>query len=254
MDRKAEEALSNPDAEIQTEEQRAAALKVAKFELLTKSFWDPDAAQQHARNMERERARKNASASQDARSKTPGGSEHNADVTPVQEYTPLVPEQWKQGFLELKEIHVMKMPRVLQTLFYLLRYKREDICERDTNKLDFKKVKALIKDDLFIKMSLYKVQGPSMDDYIAYQKLAFLRKNLEAIEEEKVEEFSMVLAKIYRWVVTAIELRIEDVQSRRNHSAFLRYEREQAIKEDAARTEKRQAALDEKQQEHEAVQ
>ena len=71
-----------------------------------------------------------------------------------------------------------------------------------------------------------------MDDYIAYQKLAFLRKNLEAIEEEKVEEFSMVLAKIYRWVVTAIELRIEDVQSRRNHSAFLRYEREQAIKED----------------------
>lgn len=93
-----------------------------------------------------------------------------------------------------------------------------------------------------------------MDDYIAYQKLAFLRKNLEAIEEEKVEEFSMVLAKIYRWVVTAIELRIEDVQSRRNHSAFLRYEREQAIKEDAARTEKRQAALDEKQQEHEAVQ
>ena len=51
----------------------------------------------------------------------------------------------------------MKMPRVLQTLFYLLRYKREDICERDTNKLDFKKVKALIKDDLFIKMSLYKV-------------------------------------------------------------------------------------------------
>jgi len=93
-----------------------------------------------------------------------------------------------------------------------------------------------------------------MDDYIAYQKLAFLRKNLEAIEEERVEEFSMVLAKIYRWVVTAIELRIEDVQSRRNHSAFLRYEREQAIKEDATRTEKRQAALEEKQQEHEAVQ
>lgn len=75
----------------------------------------------------------------------------------MQEYTPLVPEQWKQSFLDLKEIHVMKMPRVLQTLFYLLRYKREDICERDTNKLDFKKVKALIKDDLFIKMSLYKV-------------------------------------------------------------------------------------------------
>jgi hypothetical protein len=47
----------------------------------------------------------------------------------------------------------MKHPRVLQTLFYLLGYTREEICERETNALSFKKVKELINDKLFIAMS-----------------------------------------------------------------------------------------------------
>ena len=62
----------------------------------------------------------------------------------------------------------MKMPRVLQTLFYLLSYDREDICERDTNKLDFKKAKALIGEDLFEKMSKYNPLGQSEEQYTQY--------------------------------------------------------------------------------------
>ena len=53
----------------------------------------------------------------------------------------------------------MKIPRVLQVLFYLLKYEREAICEAETNKLDFKKVKMLINEDLFEKMSKYKPFG-----------------------------------------------------------------------------------------------
>ena len=49
----------------------------------------------------------------------------------------------------------MKMPRVLQALFYLLGYTREEICERDTNKLDFKRAKTLINEDLFERMAKY---------------------------------------------------------------------------------------------------
>ena len=48
----------------------------------------------------------------------------------------------------------MKMPRILQALFYTLRYTREEICERETNKLDFKRVKSLINEDLFERMAL----------------------------------------------------------------------------------------------------
>ena len=41
------------------------------------------------------------------------------------DYMPLQPEYWKQPFLDLKDLNIMKMPRVLQTLFYLLGYSRE---------------------------------------------------------------------------------------------------------------------------------
>ena len=51
------------------------------------------------------------------------------------------------------------MPRVLQSLFYLLKYDREEVCERDTNKLDFKKVKTLMTDELFKRMSEYEPFG-----------------------------------------------------------------------------------------------
>ena len=67
-----------------------------------------------------------------------------------------MPEAWKQPFLDMRKLHIMKIPRVLQVLFYLLKYEREAICEAETNKLDFKKVKMLINEDLFEKMSKYK--------------------------------------------------------------------------------------------------
>ena len=51
------------------------------------------------------------------------------------------------------------MPRVLQSLFYLLRYEKEEVCERDTNKLDFKKCKLLMSDELFRRMSEYEPFG-----------------------------------------------------------------------------------------------
>lgn len=68
---------------------------------------------------------------------------------------------------------MLKMPRVLQVLFYLLKYDREMICERDTNKLDFKKAKQLIGEDLFERMSKYNPLGEREDNFKVYQKLSF---------------------------------------------------------------------------------
>ena len=36
------------------------------------------------------------------------------------------------------------MPRVFQTVLYLLGYNREEICERDTNKLEWKKARVVL--------------------------------------------------------------------------------------------------------------
>ena len=162
------------------------------------------------------------------------------------DYTPLVPEYWKQPFLDLTKLNVMKMPRVLQTLFYLLKYEREEICEKDTNKMDIKKLRSLINEDLFIRMSKYAPIGQKSDEYKEYQMLNFLDKNIASVEEDKIDEYSVILGRIHRWVTQAIDLRIEDVRNRRDTIAVLKFEREQAVTEDQNRTEKREASLEEK--------
>jgi hypothetical protein len=48
---------------------------------------------------------------------------------------------------------------------------------------------------------------------------------LAEIEEEKVEEFSLVLRQIYRWINLAIDLRVEDVVNRRDTVEYLKQER-----------------------------
>lgn len=68
------------------------------------------------------------------------------------------------------------------------------------------------------------------------------------MEEEKVDDYSTILGRIFRWVTQALELRTEDVKNRRDSIAVRKHERDMAMAEDKARTEKRQAALEEKSQ------
>lgn len=128
-------------------------------------------------------------------------------------------------------------------MFYLLNYTREQICKPGTNALDFKKAKTLIGEELFKKMAKYTPFGEKDDEFKEYQKLSFLKNNLESLDEEKVEEYSLVLGKIYRWIASALELRIEDVVSRRDYKEQLKHEREEAIAADAERTAKMEAML-----------
>lgn len=94
----------------------------------------------------------------------------------VPSYSPLPPNQWRESILAFTKYHVIKMPRVFQTLLYLLGYKREDICERDTNKLDWKKAKFVIlggsKDgdgsEFFRRLGEYNPSGAREDSYNAY--------------------------------------------------------------------------------------
>ena len=40
----------------------------------------------------------------------------------------------------------------------------------------------------------------SEDAYTVYQKLGFIKKNIETVEEEKVDEYNIVMGRIHRWV------------------------------------------------------
>jgi hypothetical protein len=50
-------------------------------------------------------------------------------------------EDWKRNLMELKDYNVIKMGRVLQSLFYLLEIQRNEICEKNTNRFFWKKAK-----------------------------------------------------------------------------------------------------------------
>jgi hypothetical protein len=161
-----------------------------------------------------------------------------------EKFYPMAPEAWKQPVLDFKDLSIMKFPRVLQTLFYLLKYKREEVCERETSKLDFKRTKPYIDEELFDRMSNYQPFGPNDSEVEPYQKLSFLTRNLETISDEQVDEFSIPLGKILRWVRMALDVRTEDVRRRKNIISILKHEREQALKADEDRTAKRQEELD----------
>lgn len=64
-------------------------------------------------------------------------------------------------------------------------------------------------------MTQYNPFGPKEDEYKEYQKIHFIRENINDINEEAVDEYSVTVGRICRWLLLSIELRIEDVKLRR---------------------------------------
>ena len=102
----------------------------------------------------------------------------------------------------------------------MLRYKdRGFVCERDTNKLQWKTFNQrqvnCCNDDLFIRLGEYWPIGSKEDSYKEYEKFKFISNNIEGITEESVDEFSVALGRLLRWLKLAINTRTEDIRNRR---------------------------------------
>lgn len=152
-------------------------------------------------------------------------------------YVPLPSNQWRESITAFTKSTVIKMPRVFQTLFYLLGYNREDICERGTNKLEWKKAKLVLLGgptgdgtEFFRRIGEFTPFGAKNDSFKAYQKLRFCRKNIKRFEEkpELVEEYSIPLAKLFKWILVSLDMRGADVTSRRELKEKLKVERKAA--------------------------
>ena len=70
-------------------------------------FWDPEGAV----NLKADKVRSAVTTSDAKSATTPNTSQIGGDVST--DHIPLAPEYWKQPFLDLKELNIMKMPRVL---------------------------------------------------------------------------------------------------------------------------------------------
>ena len=124
-------------------------------------------------------------------------------------------EDWHQNLMVLRDFNVIKMQRVVQTIFYLLKYKREDICEKGTNKFFWKKAKNLIDDEFINRLVFFNALGPKEDQFERYQTLNFLERNVEGIQIEEVDAYNLTLGKLFKWILLALKTRKEDIVRRK---------------------------------------
>jgi len=77
-------------------------------------------------------------------------------------------DEWKTSLMGLKDFTVMKMPRVLQSIFYFLMYERGSICEHKSNKFFWKKAKEHLNEDMLNRLVNYKSLGPKEHHHERY--------------------------------------------------------------------------------------
>ncbi len=159
----------------------------------------------------------------------------------------------KDKVLSINGYNVVKLPRIMQTLFYLLSYKCEDLCEPETNKLFWKKAHLLWNEELLAKFQTYTPIGPKQGEYKKYQKINFLEKNLEGITEEDVRVYSLGLGKLFSCIVLTLELRKDDIMRRKATREKLQKERDEAIQRSEQRTKERADELKAKREEAQNV-
>lgn len=88
-------------------------------------------------------------------------------------------------------------------------------------------------------MGEYTPFGPRDDSYKEYEKIKFLKDNIDKINEDDVDEYSVPLCKLFRWLKLCIEIRFEDIRIRKNQREKAIVDRAQAIEDEAARVKKR---------------
>jgi len=129
--------------------------------------------------------------------------EGESDAEPEKLRTPRVDkhnQKWREEILSFKEAKEIRFPRIFQGIFYLLGYKREDICEEKTNKLWWKKAKKHINDEFFLKMFKYDPVGQKEGEYKPYQKVNNIEKLISELDPEVVDNYSYSFVKLLNWL------------------------------------------------------
>lgn len=114
---------------------------------------------------------------------------------------------WEEYIKEIREQHVIKMPKIVQSLLFLLQEDRAQICEPDSNKLFWKKAREFMNGTMQNSMVDYKVLGPKEGEYKAYETINYCEKLIADIQQEDVDNYSNAFGKLFKWLSTAISLR-----------------------------------------------
>lgn len=159
----ADERMARGDEEMNDVE-KELLMKKTKYDCLVRQFWAPERRAEWLARMEKAGSIPGSAQDNRAASAISSVKESIGDKEEIPKYSPLVPEMWKERMLEFSNLHVVKFLRIFQSAMYLLKFKtREEVCERGTNLLIWKKIKPYFQienDDSFYKaISTYQPFG-----------------------------------------------------------------------------------------------
>jgi hypothetical protein len=152
---------------------------------------------------------------------------------------------WEEYVKEISDQHVIKMPRIIQSLMFVLCLPREEICEPDSNKLFWKQAKCFMDGRLQNGMVDYKILGPKDGEFKAFQTINYCEKLVSEIQQEDVDNYSTAFGKVFKWLSSALALRKQDIIRRKAQTKRSRENREAKIKSDEERATNRENYLKE---------
>lgn len=91
-------------------------------------------------------------------------------------------QEWIDQMKEIASYRVLKMPRILQALMYLLGMSREEICEPNTNLFDWKRAKPVFESKVPDCMAEYQLLGAKFAEYRDFNKLNYVDTLLAGLE------------------------------------------------------------------------
>ncbi|EGR33760.1 hypothetical protein IMG5_039650, partial [Ichthyophthirius multifiliis] len=125
-------------------------------------------------------------------------------------------EDLKKHIFYLKNFRIIKFPKILQNIFYLLGYKRESINIENTHILDWKKTKEFINEnDFFQKILNYQHQGPKSFPVEIYALINRIQSKLEKFNLQEVYNYNIGLGRLFKWAMETCRLRKIDIEIRR---------------------------------------
>ncbi len=110
-----------------------------------------------------------------------------------------------------------------------MHYKREDLCQKGTNKFFWKIAKNKLDDEFLLRLVRYEPLGPKDEYQERYTTINFIERNIEGINPEDVDAYNVTLGKLFKWLLLAIKTRKEDITRRKALKRKAREEREALI-------------------------
>jgi len=137
----------------------------------------------------------------------------------------------KKVLTNLKSFRVLKMLPIIQALFFLNKFTRDQICEPKTNKMSWKKAKELLEQKLPMRMKEYKTFGEKRDEFKAYQCINYIEKLVEPFTQEETDAYHAGLGRLFKWLKMAVNTRKQDIVRRK--AIFKRNIEEKTSREEA---------------------